>query len=544
MTSSTIPDQILVAAFMEQMPDHVYFKDRESRFVALSRSLARSFGCSVEAAIGKTDADFFDAPQARVFRERELQIMRGDGPIIDQVTKHTWPDGRETWSLNIAVAMRNDVGEVVGVFGTNKDITEKKLLEQALLANRRLEAMTVQAEEMAAAARVANEAKSVFLANMSHEIRTPMNGVLGMAELLLDTQLSAVQREFAHTIVHSARALLALINDILDFSKIEAGKVELEHADFDLPQMLDEVVRLIGVEARAKDLRLSAEVDPAVPRVVSGDPARLRQALLNLCSNAVKFTRRGEVAVSVKVLDRAPRSITLSFNVRDTGIGIPADRLEALFYPFSQVDASTTRRFGGTGLGLSIVKRLAELMGGRVGVDSREGVGSTFWFEAQLAVPLPEPDNRHPQTSPAVLLAPPEPLSERAGRRVLVVDDNVVNQKVARHFLGKLGYRADVVHDGREAVLAWQRGYYDLILMDCEMPVMDGYEATRQIRIHEGGERHIPIVALTAHAVSGAEIKCKAAGMDAYITKPLVREQLAGCLERFLGDANISGDRR
>jgi PAS domain S-box-containing protein len=534
MTRSTTPDQILVAAFMEQMPDHVYFKDRESRFVAVSRSLARSFGCSVEAVIGKTDADFFDAAQARVYRERELQIMRGDGPIIDQVTRHTWPDGRETWSLNIAVAMRNDVDEVVGVFGTNKDITEKKLLEQALLANRRLEAMTLQAEEMAAAARVANEAKSVFLANMSHEIRTPMNGVMGMAELLLDTQLSALQREFAHTIVHSARALLALINDILDFSKIEAGKVELEHADFDLPQMLDEVVRLIGVEARTKDLKLSAEVDPAVPRVVSGDPARLRQALLNLCSNAVKFTQRGEVAVSVKLLDRALRSITLSFNVRDTGIGIPADRLEALFYPFSQVDASTTRRFGGTGLGLSIVKRLAELMGGRVGVDSREGVGSTFWFEAQLAVPLPEPENRHRQTQPAVPLVPPDPLSERAARRVLVVDDNVVNQKVARHFLGKLGYRADVVHDGREAVLAWQRGYYDLILMDCEMPVMDGYEATRQIRIHEGGERHIPIVALTAHAVSGAEIKCRAAGMDAFITKPLVREQLAACLERFL----------
>jgi PAS domain S-box-containing protein len=554
MSRSIIPDQILVSAFMEQIPDHVYFKDRESRFVAVSRSLADSFGCSVETVIGKTDADFFDAANARVFRERELRIMSGGEPIVDQVTKHTWPDGRDTWSLNVAVPMRNEAGDVVGVFGTNKDITEKKLLEQALLTNQRLAAMTAKAEEMAAAARVANEAKSAFLANMSHEIRTPMNGVVGMAELLLDTQLSAVQREFAETIVHSAHALLTLINDILDFSKVEAGKVVLERADVDLRQLLDEVLRLISVQARSKHLKLSVDVDEAVPSVVAGDPARLRQVLLNLCGNGVKFTERGAVAVSVKVVNCAYQSVTLLFNVRDTGIGIPADRLQALFNPFHQVDASTTRRFGGTGLGLSIVKRLAELMGGRVGVDSREGVGSNFWFEAELAVPsqgqpaqsVPSAaqgqqgrGDHPPQTQPEIPRQTAQMRTELARRRILVVEDNPVNQKVALHVLEKLGYPADLVQHGGEAVLAWQRGHYELILMDCEMPVMDGYEATRQIRIHEQGVRHIPIIALTAHAVRGAELECLAAGMDAHLTKPLIREQLKACLERYLGNEDI-----
>jgi len=547
MNSTAIPDQILVAAFMEQIPDHVYFKDRDSRFVAVSHSLARSFGCSVEAVIGKTDADFFDSADAHAFRERELQIMRSGEPIIDHVTRHTWPNGRETWSLNIAAAIRNAAGDVIGVFGTNKDITEKKLLEKALLANQHLAAMTTQAEAMATAARVANEAKSAFLANMSHEIRTPMNGVVGMAELLLDTPLSDSQRELAITIVHSAHALLVLINDILDFSKIEAGKLELEHAEFDLRELLDEVMRLIHVQARHKALAMRLHVDSTVPRRVSGDAARLRQALLNLCGNAVKFTARGEVALNVGALTRCSQGgVTVSFDVRDTGIGIPANRLEALFQPFSQVDVSTTRRFGGTGLGLSIVRRLAELMGGRVSVESREGVGSNFRFEVTLRAPSKE--QTAAETSPGVRPADsgdaqighrvPRHVrgqrADRAERRILLVEDNPVNQKVALFVLQKLGYRADVVQDGQEAVSAWQRRDYELILMDCEMPVMDGYEATRQIRAQEQGARHIPIIALTAHAIRGAESACLAAGMDAYLTKPLIRDKLEACLTHFL----------
>jgi PAS domain S-box-containing protein len=546
MSSTAIPDAILVSAFMQQIPDHVYFKDCDSRFVAVSQSLASSLGCSVEDVIGKTDVDFFDSTDARAFRERELQIMSSGEPLIDHVTKHLWPDGRETWSLNIAVAIRNNQGEVIGLFGTNKDITEKKLLEQALIVNQKLVAMTTQAQELAAEARRANQAKSAFLATMSHEIRTPLNGVLGMAGLLLDTRLGAPQRELAETIVNSAQALLGLINNILDFSRIEEGKVEIELIDFELRPLLDEVVRIVVSQARDKDVRVSVQSDPGIPLILRGDAFRLRQALLNLCSNAVKFTQRGDVSVSADIGEHSAQAITITFNVRDTGIGIPADRLQALFHPFSQVDTSTTRRFGGTGLGLSIVRRLAELMGGRVGVESQEGVGSRFWFEVPLLIPAPEQAGQSALSREAELAreshAMPSQQSsvrqrspERAARRILLVDDNAVNQKVALFTLARLGYRADVAPDGRQAVLAWQRGDYELILMDCEMPVLDGYEATKQIRAQEAaGERHIPIIALTAHAVTGAEAECRAAGMDAYLTKPLIREQLEEQLERFL----------
>jgi PAS domain S-box-containing protein len=545
MNGTAIPDAILVSAFMQQIPDHVYFKDCDSRFVAVSQSLARSLGCSIEEVIGKTDADFFDPSDARAFRARELQIMSSGEPLIDHVTKHLWPDGRETWSLNIAVAIRNHAGEVIGLFGTNKDITEKKLLEQALLANRKLAAMTAQAQELASQARHANEAKSAFLATMSHEIRTPLNGVVGMSGLLLDTRLSDQQRELAETIVHSAQALLGLINNILDFSKIEEGKVEIELVDFELRPLLDMVMRIAVSQVRDNNVRLSVATDPEIPPVLRGDAFRLRQALLNLCSNAVKFTQRGCVTVSADVVERSAQTITITFNVRDTGIGIPADRLQSLFHPFSQVDTSTTRRFGGTGLGLSIVKRLVELMGGRVGVESQAGVGSRFWFQVPLLIPAQELAR---QSAPAheaeaacrsdATLSQKSAIRqrspERAARRILLVEDNPVNQKVALFTLAKLGYRADVAPDGRQAVLAWQRGNYELILMDCEMPVLDGYEATRQIRAEEAGVQHIPIIALTAHAVTGAEAECRAAGMDAYLTKPLIREQLEEQLEQFL----------
>ena len=419
--------------------------------------------------------------------------------------------------------------EVPGALAED-DIASLSTSLAGLVAER--EASRKALEHAKEAAEAANRAKSDFLANMSHEIRTPMNGILGMTDLVLATPLAPEQREHLEAVRASSDALLFIINEILDFSKIEAGKLQVEHIDFDLDQVLDGTVRGLAPQARTKGLVLEHQRADGVPSRVNGDPVRLRQVLLNLLGNALKFTSAGWVRLSCD-REPGPQGEVLHFCVSDSGIGIDSDRLAQIFDPFAQADASTTRRFGGTGLGLTISKRLVELMDGRIWVDSREGAGSAFHFTVPLRVAL-APAATAPTTAPAAS-APP-----LAGVRVLLVEDTPVNQKLAMALLGRQGVNVTLAADGQQAMIAVADDHFDIILMDLQMPDMDGITATQHIRAleRERGTPPTPILAMTANAMPGVRESCLAAGMNDYVTKPMRADQLFSAISALLKPAS------
>ena len=647
-------ERYLLHALMDNLPHNIYFKDRQSRFIRINRALTQYFGLKdASEAIGKTDRDMFTDEHALEAMKDEQEIIRTGQPLLDKEEKETWSDGHITWASTSKLPLRSEDGAIIGTFGISRDITDRKRAAEQLQA----------AKE---AAEVASRAKSDFLATMSHEIRTPMNGIIGMLDLLLNTNPTTQQRTYLELASQSAETLLRLLNDILDFSKIEAGKFELEMVAFALRDTLGDTLHTLAGRAAAKGLELTYRIPPDVPDGLVGDPGRLCQVIINLTGNAVKFTEEGEIVVEVRQESLVDTDIRLHFTVRDTGPGIPPEKQRLIFEAFRQADSSMSRRYGGTGLGLAISSHLVELMQGRMWVESEVGQGSAFHFLASFTVrddvptkPAPELATLHglrvlvvddnetnrlileemlrnwnmkptvvgggqaalvemgkavgagepfqlalldgmmPQMdgfalaeqirktpglseTPLIMLssagspgsntrcrqlgidhclikpvkqselldsivavlrvatadevAPPTTARERpdhiAPLRILLAEDGLVNQKVAVSLLEQRGHQVTVANNGQEALAALERGSFDVVLMDVQMPTMDGFEATAHIRRKEKASgTHTPIIAMTAHAMKGDRERCLEAGMDGYIPKPIRAKQLYEAVE-------------
>jgi PAS domain S-box-containing protein len=518
----------------EALPQTIFEIDLQGRVYYSNQQGLRMFGVSpaeIQAGLLVRNLVSPDDQPAVQQRVRERLQGRPQGVLEFRALRRNG----ETFDALAYASLIVRQGRPVGLCGVVMDISDRKQAERALRqTNQQLEEATLCARVMAAQAEKANAAKSEFLANMSHELRTPLNGVIGMTGLLCEGSLTHEQRRRAEIVRRNGEALMALIDDILDFAKIEAGELTLEWLAFDLRSLLDDVIAIMSLRAEGKPLRIVCKIDPDLPSLLRGYPGRLRQVLYNIVGNAVKFTEQGEVVLQVTTMEHAGRAVLIRFSVCDTGIGLSPDKLNLVFQRFTQIDGSSTRRHGGVGLGLAICKGLVELMGGSIGVESQEGRGSRFWFtlpfQKELTIDVRNPEAYLP-------IAPPSQAAlSLADLRVLVAEDNITNQQVASAILANLGVRVDCVANGREALGALRSRRYDLVLMDVEMPEMDGLAATRALRAASEGatDKTVPVVAMTAHALPSDRERCLAAGMDDYITKPVSPTDLRNMTEKWI----------
>jgi PAS domain S-box-containing protein len=502
-----------LSTLLTTIPAYVYFKDRNLNYIMVNQLFAELIGIPADLIVGKQLGDIMPGYNNTEYFVQERLVL-DNGVALFNIEEEVVFHNRKRWVSSNIAPIRNTEGMIIGLIGISWDITERKLYEEELMI----------AKE---AAEVGTLAKNEFIASVSHEFRTPMNGILGLADIMRTGVLQPEQLELLNGITTSARNLLGLLNDVLDFSAIEAGKMEFDDQPFMLDRVMEDIMIITKIRASEKSLDFQIKTDPGIPNYLIGDSQRLRQIIINLTNNAVKFTEKGKIFVRISRVEQTQVSAILRFEVTDTGIGINAQAKEALFKVFSRIREDKTKLIAGTGLGLSICKKLTEMMGGRIGVESEPGKGSTFWFTLPFSLTqVPEQKAKPIENEPEQLFT---------GKTVLVAEDNPINQRIATFQLQKMGFFVEMANDGQEALEKYLEKKYDLIILDIQMPRMDGYQVARAIRLKEleTGD-HVPVLALTANAMKGDRELYLGAGMDGYVSKPFSYEALIETIGHLL----------